>query len=164
MKLVPNYPDTLWDGTSASRGSVFDDKAPDFQDWDRIVAEVMSMQRNIAGGADKTIVVKTFLLGVGTPITTGNNKLNKFTVPGGTTATLVRLRMNTENTISGTLSIRINIAGSSIGTFTISNGLSSALYNALSIVCNSGDVITVDVLSAAGQDLTVEMEFLTLAA
>jgi hypothetical protein len=39
-----DFPGALWDGLGPNRTSRMDDKRPDFEDWDQLVAEVMAMQ------------------------------------------------------------------------------------------------------------------------
>lgn len=45
---TPEYPKTIWDGLSdnPSRNSREDDINPDFEDYDRLVAEIIKMQQN----------------------------------------------------------------------------------------------------------------------
>lgn len=48
-KVESSFPDKIWDGSSVSRSAPVDsyDKSPDFQDWDRMTAEVISMQEDL---------------------------------------------------------------------------------------------------------------------
>lgn len=51
MSATAQFPGQVWDGDSSSR-SPLDDKAPDFQDWDQIVAEVQAAQNELNAGID----------------------------------------------------------------------------------------------------------------
>ncbi len=43
----PDYPTTVWDGTSPARTSRVIDAAPVYEDWDQIVAEVIAAQTEV---------------------------------------------------------------------------------------------------------------------
>lgn len=71
-KLTADYPTAVWDQFSTSRSDIMRNAAPDFNDWDALVAELVATQTeldtlkyldhlNASGGA----------LVVGTPIKTG---------------------------------------------------------------------------------------------
>lgn len=42
-----NYPTSVWDGTSETRPDAEDQRAPDWADWNQIVAEVKAVQTQL---------------------------------------------------------------------------------------------------------------------
>lgn len=62
MIVKPDYPDSVWNGLSANenRLSREENHAPEHEDWDQIVAEVISMQEALAAGVSgydlKTVI------------------------------------------------------------------------------------------------------------
>jgi len=55
--LVSSFPTSVWDGTSASRTTRGLELAPDWKDWDRIVAELIKTQTvvNALSGGDSSL-------------------------------------------------------------------------------------------------------------
>lgn len=41
---TPYYPTTIWDGTTPTRSLRSDNKAPDYEDFDQLVAEIIALQ------------------------------------------------------------------------------------------------------------------------
>ncbi len=44
MSIKPFFPDSVWNGLSESRKSFYEDRTPDYMDWDRIVVELQAVQ------------------------------------------------------------------------------------------------------------------------
>lgn len=57
-QATAQFPAAVWDGTSETRDAPVSnqDKAPDFEDWDQMVAEVRATQTEVLGGLDDTNV------------------------------------------------------------------------------------------------------------
>lgn len=47
-QIVAGFPGEIWDGSSETRTDMIKDAAPDYQDYDRIVAEMIATQTYIA--------------------------------------------------------------------------------------------------------------------
>lgn len=60
---LPQFPGKIWDGLSKGRADRFQDKSPDHNDWDQLVAEVIAMQ---GGSAQGTVSGGTVAEGGGT--------------------------------------------------------------------------------------------------
>ncbi len=43
MSIKPFFPDSVWNGLSESRKSFYEDRTPDYMDWDRIVVELQAV-------------------------------------------------------------------------------------------------------------------------
>lgn len=41
----PHFPNKIWNGTTPSRTSRLVDRSPDYEDWDQLVAEIVSAQQ-----------------------------------------------------------------------------------------------------------------------
>lgn len=167
MKNVPFFPGRVWTGLSGERDTLLIDRPPQIEDWNQIVSEVISVESFLSENDNfYCLVPKTFLLGNNSPVTATNDKLDRFTVPGGSTSLLLRIRINAKIAPSGgSLSVQINIGGLPTGPYTLANGQDQVEYLNINTQFNSGSVITVDVLAADGtsQNVTYEMEFLTKA-
>lgn len=48
-KVTPSYPASTWNGSTTNRTRRDDNIEPNSEDWDRLAAEVISMQENITG-------------------------------------------------------------------------------------------------------------------
>lgn len=71
---VAKYPN--WDGLTPTRGSRNDDRSPDYEDWDQIVAEVLAIQTEVAAGAFKRVGNSVIGFGLGVdPIADGDFSL-----------------------------------------------------------------------------------------
>jgi hypothetical protein len=49
-----HFPNAIYDGTSVNRDNRTDNKAPDYEDWDQLVSEVVAAQTAIAAGVPAT--------------------------------------------------------------------------------------------------------------
>jgi hypothetical protein len=70
---MPSYPTAVWDGDSGNRDS--DDgvaKGPDYRDWDRVVAEVAAVQKQLGLGIDAESAAAIGV--VGTSVTEVSNR------------------------------------------------------------------------------------------
>lgn len=70
---VPYYPSSVWDGTTPSRSGRLDNRAPDYEDWDQLVAEVISLQRYNSGELVSIINNTGGASVIGTPVYLDSN-------------------------------------------------------------------------------------------
>lgn len=52
---VAQFPAAVWDGTTPNRTSRFDDKSPDYEDFDQLVAEVIATQTSLSAGGNGAV-------------------------------------------------------------------------------------------------------------
>lgn len=54
-KNVAQFPAAVWDGLAPNRTSRYDDRSPDSEDWDQMVAEVVAAQTALSAGGNGAV-------------------------------------------------------------------------------------------------------------
>lgn len=81
------FPDEVWAGQTPDRDSRLDDKAPDFEDWDQMTAEMIAVQEAIFNGGPS-------LAGNGDAVATGNEATESRSAIHKTVLTLTNVKVN----------------------------------------------------------------------
>lgn len=130
------FPAAVWDGSSSSRDAPVrnQDKAPDFEDWDQLTAEVQAVQTKVNGdldGANVDTVANANVVG-GIPVV---HQINIADTAGDTDVVFTHKTRVTDITV-----IKTTGAGSSGDTVTVKKG-STAITNAMDL--NVADKVVV---------------------
>ncbi len=165
----PVYPTTVWDGTSPSRSNRKDDREPDFQDWDAIVAEVIATQEqtdtnisdiaaiDISGIATNATDIATNVTNIGTNATDiATNVTNIGTNTTNIATNVTNIGTNTTNIATNVTNIGTNTTDIATNTSAIA-GLSGG---ALFVQTAQGQVVSTttdtSVIAAGVGSLTVD--------
>lgn len=120
------FPAAVWDGTSETRDApvVNINKAPDYEDWDQMVAEIQATQTEVNGGLDGINVNTVANVNVvgGIPIV---HQINIADSAGDTDVVFTHKTRITDVTV-----VKTTGAGSSGDTVTVKKG-STAITNAM---------------------------------
>lgn len=126
-QVTADYPTSIWDGASSTRAAPVKnvDRSPDYEDWDKITAEVIATQTDLKAvdGDNLKTVADASVVG-GVPVV---HRINIADSSGDTDVVLTY-----KTRIIDVVIVKTAINGGSGDTITIKNG-TSAITNSISV-------------------------------
>ena len=147
-KATASYPDSVWDGSSATRAADVNlNRAPVYEDWDQVTAEVQAIETDLIGSLDGFnvgTVADANVIG-GIPV------LHQIAIGNSAGDTDVVLTHKTR--IVDVWAVKTNGAGASGDTVTLKNGTTNAITNALSLNAVDKSVVRVTTIDDAQHEV-----------